>query len=121
MSKRRRGARRLVLSGHSQRDPFGSFRRGQHSWNLDRVDSLRFGYAVGWAPVSFHHFLPVVALGEIAVVGGTHQAEVLRAVIPSTPKGLAVMELEPVALFATPTLVVAFCDETSDGRRDVTG
>jgi hypothetical protein len=45
-------------------------------------------------------------LGQVLVVGVTHEEDVLRPVVPANAKGMSVVVLEPVALRATSTPLV---------------
>ena len=78
--------------------------------------------------MSRHHLLAVVALGQQRVVSGAQHCDIFWRVVAAAAKGLAVVELEPIAgLAASSTLVdvcapssVALVNGTSDRRRDVT-
>src|SRR6266446_6556207 len=74
------------------------------------------------------HCLPaVVALGQVGVVGATHQPDVPHAVLTPMAERVPMVELEPVALLAPSALLVhvaasvsvALTHGTLDGRGDV--
>jgi len=64
------------------------------------------GAMVACPPVSRHRFLAVVLLGHVLVMGMTHEPDLLWIVVSTKGKGMAVVELEPVTLGASPTLLV---------------
>ena len=74
------------------------------------------------------HCLPaVIALGQVIVVGATHQPDVLHAVLTAKAVRVPMVEIELVALLAPSTLLVhvaasaavALPYGTPDGRGDV--
>ena len=74
-----------------------------------------------------HCFPAVVALGQVVVVGATHQPDVLHAVLTAKTVRVPMVELKLVALFTPSPLVVhvaasaavALPCGTPDGRGDV--
>ncbi len=48
----------------------------------------------------------VAELGQITVVASTHGLDILQAVVAATSIGLTVVELEPVAVSATPAALI---------------
>jgi hypothetical protein len=77
--------------------------------------------------VSSHRIRSVVVLREEAVMRGAHEANPVGSMVAPEAEGMAVVELQPVALGAAPALLVdvaashpvALGDEALDGRRDV--
>ncbi len=48
----------------------------------------------------------VVDLGQETIVAATHEMDILQAVVAATSIGLTVVELEPVAVSATPAVLI---------------
>ncbi len=79
------------------------------------------------SPELVHHVFSILPLGQIAVVGLAHQADLGWVVVSSSAKGVVVMELEPSALRAAPAVLVdepalagiAPSNDTPHRRRDV--
>ncbi len=74
-----------------------------------------------------HCFPAVVALGQVGVVGATHQPDVRHAVVTPKAERVPMVEFEPVALLTPSTplvhvaasVSVALTHGTPDGRGDV--
>ena len=73
---------------------------------IDGVGDLRLGYTVSGTPVPLNRLFAVVDLGQITVVAATHEMDILQAVVAATSIGLTVVELEPVAVSATPAVLI---------------
>src|SRR5262249_11759597 len=84
----------------------------------------RDGFLFAGAAVLIHLLLPVNQLGQMAVVGPTHQADIGGVRRSTEPVGIPVVMLEAVSLGASSSLPVheaasasvAAIDETSYGR-----
>ena len=78
-------------------------------------------------PMTGHSVPAVVALGQVIVVGATHQPDVLHAVLTAKAEWVPMVELELVAFLTPSSLLihvaasaaVALPYGTPDGRRDV--
>ena len=57
-------------------------------------------------PISIHYLFSIVPLGQIGVVSPTPETNCVRVVGASTTERILVVELEPPALRAAPTVLV---------------
>ena len=73
---------------------------------LKGKDGRRFGNTAGAPPISIHYLFSIVPLGQIGVVSPTPETNCVRVVGASTAERIVVVELEPPALHAAPTLLV---------------
>jgi hypothetical protein len=92
------------------------------------VERRGLGYTAPCAAVPLHHLQSVIPLGQIGVMGTTHEMDIIRAVVAATAIGIAMMELEAVALIAAATVVIhigatssiAFANGAFNRRRNST-
>jgi hypothetical protein len=93
----------------------------------DALPDRRRGGSAPLAPMARHDFPAVVALGQVGVVGATHQPDVRHAVVTPKAERVPMVEFESVALLAPSSLFVyvaaavsvALTHGTPDPRGDV--
>jgi hypothetical protein len=93
------------------------------------INTSRLGYAAVGVSETLHELLSVVVLGEVGVMGTAEKADVVDAMVATSPEGPNVVKLEVLGLSTATTVgtdertsaLISFADRSPDGSRDVAG